>query len=730
LRIPPSSPHLVTRSTTLWLLLAWLALLLLPWYATAGLPNLFNTAANPNAAPALAQMLGLGRGWLAPLALFAALPFFSRSPSVLLLAATGGLFWLAAQGLLIGLNGWTFAPLNQLFGPLDSQPGLGWGGGVYALAMLGLLSQGLARRGRLQGDAFAVWTVGFIITLIVVFILYPLGHVLLSAFAATETSGALTAFWTRLGQSSIWSLDCLAGGRSCGSAWNSLLLAVLSGLSSTLLGLAFALLVVRTAMPGRRALRMLTILPIITPPFVVGLALILLLGRSGTLTQFIATLFDIPPSRWIYGLPGIWLAQTLSFTPVAFLVMIGVVQGISPALEEAAQTLRASRWMTLRTVTLPLIRPGLANAFLLCFIESLADFGNPLVIGGGYDVLSTEIFFAIVGSQYDQSRAAVLGLLLLSFTLSAFILQRYWLGRRVYTTLTGKGDSGVALELPAAVRRIIYAITLPWLVFTATIYGTILFGGLVEIWGRDHSFTLRHYIDAFEVALTEHGVLWLGGAWNSFWTTVWISAAAAPLTAGAGLLTAYILTRKRFAGRNTFEFLTMLSFATPGTVIGVSYIMAFNVPPIEMTGTAMILIISFISRNMPVGIRAGIAALHQIDRSLDEASFTLGANGPTTLRRVIFPLLRPAIVAALVYSFVSAITAVSAVIFLVSARYDWATSYIIGRVENGAYGAAIAYCSVLIVLMLAVIALIQLVIGNTKIGRRDTPADSAFRARG
>ena len=726
------------RNSTVWLLLAWLALALVPWYAapwSAGLLSLFDGAAmapetRAVATPALGQLSWLGRWWLLPLLLCALWPVLRRTPNAMLLAGAGGLFFLALQGLLIGLNGWTYTAFNTLFGPLDGQFGLGWGGALYALAMLGLLTHGLARRGLLQGDAFAVWTVGFIVSLIVVFILYPLGHILLSAFEASADSGALSAFWARLSQNSIWSLDCLAGGRSCGSAWNSLLLALLSGLSSTLLGLAFALLVVRTAMPGRRALRMLTVLPIVTPPFVVGLALILLLGRSGSITQWLAMLFDIPASRWIYGLPGIWLAQTLSFTPVAFLVMVGVVQGVSPALEEAAQTLRASRWATLRTVTLPLIRPGLANAFLLCFIESLADFGNPLVIGGGYDVLSTEIFFAIVGSQYDQSRAAVLGLLLLALTLSAFTLQRYWLGRRAYTTLTGKGDSGVPLELPPAVRRLIYAITLPWLVFTATIYGTILFGGFVEIWGRDHSFTLRHYIGAFEVALTEHGVLWLGGAWNSFWTTIWISAAAAPLTAAAGLLTAYILTRKQFAGRHTFEFLAMLSFATPGTVIGVSYIMAFNVPPIEMTGTALILIISFISRNMPVGIRAGIAALHQIDRSLDEASFTLGANGPTTLRRVILPLLRPAIVAALVYSFVSAVTAVSAVIFLVSARYDWATSYIIGRVENGAYGVAIAYCSVLIVLMLAVIAFIQFAIGSTKIGRRDNAVTSVLRTGG
>ena len=153
----------------------------------------------------------------------------------------------------------------------------------------------------------------------------------------------------------------------------------------------------RSGFRYKRALRALTVLPIITPPFVIGLALILLFGLSGSVTQFFAELFGTQPTRWLYGMPGVLIAQTLAFTPIAFLVLIGVVEGVSPSMEEAAQTLRANRWQTFKTVSLPLMRPGLANAFLLGFIESMADFGNPLVLGGNFDVLSTEIFFAIVG---------------------------------------------------------------------------------------------------------------------------------------------------------------------------------------------------------------------------------------------------------------------------------------------------------------------------------------------
>jgi iron(III) transport system permease protein len=150
----------------------------------------------------------------------------------------------------------------------------------------------------------------------------------------------------------------------------------------------------------------------------------------------------------------------------------------------------------------------------------------------------------------------------------------------------------------------------------------------------------------------------------------------------------------------------------------VSYILAFNVPPVELTGTAAILVICFVFRNMPVGVRSGIATLSQIDRSLDEASLTLGARSLTTVRRVVLPLLRPALVAALVYSFVRAMTAVSAVIFLVSAKYNLATAYIVGRVEAGEFGLAIAYSTVLILVMLGAILLIQVLVGERRLGRR------------
>ena len=312
----------------------------------------------------------------------------------------------------------------------------------------------------------------------------------------------------------------------------------------------------------------------------------------------------------------------------------------------------------------------------------------------------------------------MLAIILLAFTIGAFYLQQRWLGRRSYTSVSGKGDGGMHPPLPRRIAVPVGVITTLWALFTVVVYLMIVYGSFVQLWGRDNTLTFKHYIGAFSIAFGEFGLQWQGSAWSSFWTTLQIAAISAPLTAAIGLITAWLLTRQEFHGKRTFEFGTMLSFAIPGTVIGVSYIIAFNVPPIELTGTAAILVICFVFRNMPVGVRSGIASLSQIDKSLDEASLTLGADSWTTFRRITLPLIRPAILSALVYSFVRSMTAISAVIFLVSAKHDMATSYIIGRVENNEYGVAIAYSTVLIFVMLAAIGIFQWLVGQRQLGRR------------
>ena len=723
----------VVKPSLCWIALGLFAYALLPWYALQdGLLAgawLQGLVSDPAAASALFQTGLHGKPWLGmPGVLLVGIGLGllllrerRQLAGLLLVGGSAGLLWLAAQGLAIGIGGWQFEWLKALAGTDGPvQYGIGLGAVPVLAAFLFLFTNGIAARGLLKGDRFVAGALGLCCALVLTFTFFPVGKILLSAFHGPDGYG-FGAVAARLFSPRVWSLACLAGGGRCGVAWNTLLLATLTASGCTLLGLAFALIVTRTDFAAKKFLRVLTVLPIITPPFVIGLGLILLFGRAGVVNQFLEYAFGIPQTRWIYGLQGVLLAQIFAFTPIAFLVLIGVVQGISPSLEEAAQTLRADRWQTFRTISWPLMLPGLANAWLVAFIESVADFGNPIVLGGNFGVLSTEIFFSIVGAQLDQGKAATLALILLVFALGAFTLQRRLVGRKVFTTLSGKGDSGLPVPLPTTLRRVCYGVALPWAGLTVIIYLMAVAGGFVETWGLNYTPTLKHYVKTFGIEQGAHGLVWTGTAWASFFTTVKLASLAAPLTAALGLVTAYLIVRQQFVGRSAFEFATMLSFAVPGTVIGVAYILAFNVPPIEITGTWIILVVCFMFRNMPVGVRAGMAAMAQIDKSLDEASTTLGGRGFSTLRYVILPLLKPAIVGALVYSFVRAVTTLSAVVFLISAEYEMATTFIINRVVTGDYGVAIAYCSVLIALCIAVIGLIRALIGERSLARRLAP---------
>jgi iron(III) transport system permease protein len=620
-----------------------------------------------------------------------------------------------AIALAIDINGWTWSALSSVFGELPRrQPGLGYGAFAFAAGMLVLFCHGLALRGLARGNTFVAAAIGASVALVGLFTLYPLSRLFQRALLDSEGNVSLAALSARVASSKVWGMG--------GVVWNTIELGLLTATSATLLATAFVLVVTRTQFRARRVLGLLSVLPMITPPFVIGLALILLFGRSGAVNALLEWGFAIRPSRWIYGMPGVWLAQTLALTPVAYLVLVGIAQGIGPTLEEAAQTLRASPMRTFTTITLPLMAPGIANAFLIVFIESLADFGNPLLLGGNLEVLSTSIYFAVVGVRQDPGRAAVLAVILLLLSLGLFAAQRRLLARKSFVTVSGKGDGGARVPLPRSIRVAAACVALPWAAMAVVIYLMVFTGGFFEKWGLNHALTLRHYVTAFGVAMESGRLVWTGGAWSSFTTTLTLALVSAPLTAAFGLTLAYLLDRQQFAGKRAFEFAAMLNFAVPGTVVGIAYILAFNAPPVELAYTGLILVACFVFRDMTTSMRAGLAALSQIDPCLDEASASLRAGTLTSIRRVILPLIRPAVVAALVYSFISAMTSISAVIFLTSPRFDMATVNIVGRAEVGEYGYATAYASVLIVLMILAVVLIRVLIGSRQLSRREANA--------
>lgn len=565
------------------------------------------------------------------------------------------------------------------------------------IAITGLATNNLAILKVMQGDRFIIGSLISIILLIFFFIVYPTIAIFVSMFYNGDEF-VPSQVLTILQQPYV--------ARVVG---NSLSVAGTVGVLSTLFGLAFALYTTRIAKRSAFIGRIFSILPIVTPPFVVGLGVTLMLGRSGYVTEFLVEHFGFA-SNWLYGYTGIVIAHTLALTPMSFMILEGALKSIHPSVEEAAYTLRSNRYQAFFNIIFPLLKPALANSFLVVAIQSLADFSTPLVLGGSFDVIATQIYFYIAGSQLDYASASTLGAILLVFSLAIFVIQYLWIGNRSYVTVSGKSYRGDVQDLPSGMKWLIICTLLFWGTFNLVLYGSIFYGSFTVNWGVDYTLTLDNYIKLFGQGFSD-------GGFPSLIQTVLFAAAAAPITALFGLLIAYVTVRRDFKGKKTLEFLTLLCFAVPGTVAGVSYILAFNDSPIYLTGTGMIIILSMVMRNMPVGMRAAIAGLGQLDKSLDEASLSLKAGSFKTMLFVVLPLLKPALLSALVTSFVRAMTTVSAIVFLVTADTRVATSYILNRVEDGEYGIAIAYGSILIVVMMAIILIFDWIVGDTRIAR-------------
>lgn len=463
---------------------------------------------------------------------------------------------------------------------------------------------------------------------------------------------------------------------------NSLLLATITASIGTVIGFIFAYAITRTPMRFKGIFRSVITLPIVSPPFVVALACILLFGRSGIFAGAIGN---------IYGLKGLVLVEVIAYTPTAFLSLVGVLKAIDPALEEAGYDLGASRLKVFRTVTLPLATPGLVSAWLLVFIQSIADFGNPMVLSGDFSVLSVQAYLQITG-MYDLSRGATLAILLLVPTVAAFYIQKHLLSKKSYVTVTGKPTSATIKNLEWYIKAPVYTISALFAGLVILLYGMVVWGSFQKLWGVDASFTLNNYIQMWKVGK------------DYIIDSLILASVATPIAGLMGMFIAYLTTRKQFPGRNALEFSSMLTFAVPGTVVGIGYILAFNnasfLFPLGLTGTGAIIVILLIFRNMPVGIQNGVAALQQIDPSIEEASIDLGADSHTTFRKITLPMIAPAFFSGLVYCFVRSMTAISAIIFVVSGKWNLITVAILGFVDNSQYAQAAAMSLLLIVIVL------------------------------
>lgn len=474
---------------------------------------------------------------------------------------------------------------------------------------------------------------------------------------------------------------------------NSLFMAVVSTTSAMLVGFLYAYALVRADIPAKPLFRTVALLPLVSPPFVTGLATILLFGRRGLITHGLLGLTSNP-----YGWHGLWFAQTLAFFPIAYLSIAGILRAISPSLELAAHNLGARRWAVFRTITVPLAAPGIASAALLVSILVLADFGNPMLLGGDFHVLATEAYMQVIG-RYNTEMAAVLCTVLLLPAMGFFLAQRYWLEKRVYTTVTGRPTGLVSRRVSPPVRWAIFGGCLAVAGIVTSVYLVIAAGAFVRIWGVDWSLTLGN----FQYTLFRQ---------RDLYNSVRFGLTAAFFTAVLATTAAYLTQRKSFPGRGVLDFLTLLPVALPGTLVGIGFVLAFNQAPIELTGTAAIIVIAMAVRTLPIGYRLAAASLHQIETSIEWASRNLGASSLTTFRRVILPLLKYAFAGSLVYTFVKSVNTLSAVVFLITPGKIVASASILGLADHGYWGQATALAFSLIVVALLSLAVLRLIAGR------------------
>ncbi|MGH7354345.1 MAG: ABC transporter permease [Candidatus Rokuibacteriota bacterium] len=463
---------------------------------------------------------------------------------------------------------------------------------------------------------------------------------------------------------------------------NSLAVSAVSTAVTVLLALVVACAATRTTVPGRRILGLVRFLPVVSPPFLVSLALILLAGPTGVVTRSLGLHWDID------GFHGIVVAQVLTFLPHAYSRLAGALGSVDPALEAAAESLGAGPLMTLRRVTLVLVRPGLASASLTVFVLCMTDFANPILVGGRVRMLTTEIY-AHMARLNDVTAASALSVILMAPCLAAYLINTCWVGARANPTVSA--DARTALRpTPAVVRWPLFAVSGGIVGVIAVLYAVVPLVFLARLWGGD-------------------GVL--SDAWP-----VWDSVKLALLCGVAGtslaLVAASVIARRRPWGARALESLALLPAALPGIVIGVGYVLAFGGPPLRMAGTIWGLVAAVVFWKLPVALPTAVSALRRIDPALEEAATNLGAGTVRTFTRVVLPLLTGAALSIFVSFFVDGMVAVSAVVFLTHPGLRLGSVAILEQVVGGSLDAACTLATGILAIALGSVLLLRAVGGG------------------
>ena len=558
---------------------------------------------------------------------------------------------------------------------------------------------------KLLADPILVTTIVLLITFLTLFILYPLAILLVDSFVGD--GGFSFSVFKRVFKMPKFTT----------AITNTLKVGFVVGIIATAVGLLFAYVevYVRIGKFAGGLFKVVSMLPVVSPPFVLSLSMIMLFGKAGIITRYLFNIYD----NSVYGFWGIAIVQSLTFFPVCYMMFRGLLKNIDPSLEEAARDMGASRMKVFTSVTLPLLLPGIGNAFLVTFIESIADFANPMIIGGSYDTLATTIYLQITGA-YDKAGAAAMAVVLLCITLAMFIVQKYVLEAKSTATLTGKASRGRMLIEDKSVRIPLTVLCSLGAMFVILMYICVPIGALFPTWGyKFFPLTLKW----FKLVFTRYK------GFKAFGDSFRLSLIAAPITALLSMIISYLVVKRKFKAKGFIEAVSMLAMAVPGTVLGVGYIRGFSGGLFHtgilqgLYGTGLILVIVFVIRTLPTGTRSGIAALRQIDKSIEESAYDMGADSFKVFTSVTLPLIKDSFLSGLVTAFVRSITAISAIILLVTPQYLLITVQINEFAEKGSYGLACAFATILIIITYGAVLLMNLFIKHFGTSKKITEVE-------
>ena len=474
---------------------------------------------------------------------------------------------------------------------------------------------------------------------------------------------------------------------------NSLIVMILSTSTATVFGFIYAYSIVKTDIPFKKFFKIISILPLFSPPFMVAFSYLMLFGKNGLITY---GLFGMRLS--ILGWHGLWLAQTIAFFPVAAMSIEGVLRSISPSIEYAGRNLGADGFKLFRTITLPLSTPGIAGAALLVSILVLADFGNPIMISGDFSVLATEAWMRVEGWG-DVAGAAVISVILLIPSVLIFSFQRFWVQRRSYVTITGKIVNIAQKPTIWYARGLFFIFCSIIAIMILLVYIGIILGAFVKGWGYDWTLTTKWIVDVLNRR-------------RELFNSITYAITAGCLSALFAIISAYLVSRNKGIITKFIDFAAILPAALPGIFIGIGYSISFTRAPIDMYGSAAIVILAMIFWNISMGYQTGLNSFKQISVSLSEAASNLGANQFKIFWQIEAPLVKSSFISAFIVSFIRSITTLSVIVFLATSKNKVSTFTIMNFVSDGFFGKAAALTTVLLTLSLMVLAVGQKIAGK------------------